>query len=266
MQTLKRITLVVVYLITAGLVIATGQQNPQVQGAVVARNPQLLAEQAQIEAAQSAMGAATITIKGKAFPKRLEAPVAKEKAFCEPYDTRQQQKMAELTNELPKGTNKNHSETFSSTYSPPLPVWVISSYERIEGNRISTVSVTVDAVPGGFHLLSSNQFQSEYSSLKNYVLSLNIADKVKVDLTAKLEDYVKNYSAYSMEISASHGTVIHKAVLHGAGAFNGRTAYHGWINTTEVCAQGLCDSIRTRPQSDGAETRIAVIVGQTRRA
>ena len=39
-----------------------------------------------------------------------------------------------------------------------------------------------------------------------------------------------------MEISASHGTVIQKAVLSGAGAFNGRTAYHGWINTIEVCA------------------------------
>lgn len=186
--------------------------------------------------AQAAINAATNTIKGKAFPKRFEAATAKVQGFCEPYETRQQQKVAELSNELPKGTNKNHSETFSSTYSPTLPVWVISSYQRIEANKIASVSVTVDAVPGGFHLLTSSQFQSEYNSIKNYVLNLNIADKVKADLTAKVEDYVKNYSSYSMEISASHGTVIHKAVLSGAGLFNGRTAYNGWINTVEVCA------------------------------
>lgn len=215
---------------------AEGQQAPRNPGAVAARNPQILAEQAQIEAAQRAIGATTVTIKGKEFPKRPEASGAKAQAFCDPYDTRQQNKVAELPDELPKGTNKSHSETFSSTYSPTLPVWVISSFQRIEGNRIGPVSVTVDAVPGGFHLLTSSQFQSEFSSTKNYVMNLNIADKVKADLTAKLEEYFKNYSSYSMEISASHGSVIHKAVLSGAGAFNGRTAYHGWIDTVEVCA------------------------------
>lgn len=113
---------------------------------------------------------------------------------------------------------------------------MISSYQRIENNRIGPVTATIDAVPGGFHLLTSSQFQNVYNSVKNYVLSLNVADELKVDLTAKLEDYVKNYSSYAMEISASHGTVIHKAVLSGAGMFNGRTAYNGWVNTTEICA------------------------------
>jgi hypothetical protein len=98
------------------------------------------------------------------------------------------------------------------------------------------VSVTVDGVPGGFHLLTTNQFESEYTSTKNYVMNLNIADKVKADLTAKLEDYVKNYSSYAEEISASNDMVKHFAVLSGAGKFNGRTAYHGWINTVETCA------------------------------
>ncbi|MGJ5819026.1 hypothetical protein [Paludibaculum fermentans] len=207
-------------------------------GATMARAPQTQTEQAQIEAARLAMSAATITIKGHAFPKRLSSPGAKMQAqsFCEPYDTRKQPKVAELTAELPKGTKKDHSETFSSTYSPPLPIWVISSYQRTEENRIGPVSVTVDAVPGGYKVLSSSQFQSEYNSMKNYVLGLNILEKVKVDIALKLDEYVKNYSSYSMEISASHGTAMHKAVLSGAGKFNGRTAYHGWIDTVEVCA------------------------------
>jgi hypothetical protein len=211
-------------------------QNQRSPGAVAARQTQTVADQAQVEAAQRAIGAATISIKGKTFPRRLELPGAKAQAFCEPYDTRQQQKVAELQNELPKGTNKSHNQPFSSTYSPTLPVWVISSYQRIEDNRIGPVSVTVDAVPGGFHMLTKNQFESEYTSTKNYVMNLNIADKVKADLTAKLEDYVKNYSSYAEEISASNDMVKHFAVLSGAGKFNGRTAYHGWINTVETCA------------------------------
>ena len=235
MQEVRRVSLAAVCLIAAGSITATAQHSTPPPVAVLAPNSQ--SNPAQIEAAQRAMNAATVTIKGKSFPKRLDEPGGKTQgSFCEPYSTRQQFKMAELSPELPKNTAKDHSDAFSAVYSPTLPVWVISSYQRIEGNRIGPVSPTVDAFPGGFHLLTSSQFQSEYNSIKNYVMSLNLADKVKADLTAKLEDYVKNYSSYSMEISASHGTVIHRAVLSGAGLFNGRTAYDGWINTVEVCA------------------------------
>ncbi len=220
------------------------QQRPGIQPnadrtvATMGRNPQTRPEQAQVEAARRAVAAATVMLNGHAFPKSVGSPGAKMQvqSICAPFETRRQNKVAELSNELPKGTKKDHSETFSSTYSPTLPIWVISSYQRTEANKIATVNVTVDAVPGGFKAMSSSQFQSEYNSIKNYVLGLDLLQKVKADISVKLDEFVKNYSSYSMEISASHGAVMHRAVLSGAGKFNGRTAYHGWIDTVEVCA------------------------------
>jgi hypothetical protein len=216
----------------AGLASTADAQGHTIASAHPVRGPRPV----ETETVERAISDATVIIKGKAFPKAPASANAKMQAFCQPYDARQQNQVAEVIGELPKNTNKNRTQLFSSTYSPALPAWVISSQSRTEMYRIGPVSVTVDTVPGGFHLLTSNQFQTEYNSVKNYVLSLNIADKYKVDINAKLEDYVKNYSSYSMEISSSHGAVVHKAVLSGAGMFNGRTAYRGFIATAEVCA------------------------------
>jgi hypothetical protein len=206
----------------------------------LAQVPQARPDEQVQASAQAALAAATKTLKGKAFPAAADPQQAQMKvagqSFCDPYDMRSQLGVAELSLEFPKQTRREKSKHGEATYSPPLPIWVISSYTRTEQSNMGPVSFAVNAVPGGYHSLTNSQFTDEFTSTKNYVATLNIPPKVKADLTAKLEEYVKNYQSYAQEISASHGSIMHSADIKGAGIGNGRTLYRASFTTTEVCA------------------------------
>ncbi len=175
--------------------------------------------------------AVTLSLQGKDFPAVFQD-------FPNPFVTRQVTRQAEITAEYPNMTPKSHSKTLQAVYSSPVG-WLISEAHRVEVDHLGPLDATFTFVPGGYQLLTNEQYETEFNSARDYLLNLNILDKWKADLTVKLSTYQKNLQSYASSISASHASAIHKVTLQGAGNFNGRTMYHGWIDVTEVSAPPL---------------------------
>jgi hypothetical protein len=135
-------------------------------------------------------------------------------------------------------TSRSESKTLQAVYSSPAG-WLMSEAHKVEVDNLGPVDVTFSFVPGGYQLLTHEQYETEFNSTKDYVLNFNILDKWKADLTVKLSNYQKTLESYGSSISASHASAIHKVTLHGAGNFNGRTIYHGWLDITEVSVPPL---------------------------
>jgi len=75
---------------------------------------------------------------------------------------------------------------------------------------------------------------------------MDIPDVIKADLSAKLENLVKNYSSYVPEISSSDGTPVHSVALSGAGMLNGRTdtaaldkMLRKWVNNVRTASGSI---------------------------
>lgn len=196
------------------------------------------------QAASQAIEGSLIRVNGMVFPR--VAPVggsAAKNAFpsscCQPGDTRAVTGVAEIGLSTPKGLAKSKyvpaSGYSEAIYSPPLSCWVISTYSRRVTDANDPYDVMTDAQPAQFSYLGKTEYDSTLNSTKSYVAKLNILDKYKADLNAKLEEMVKSYSNYSNSISTSHGQVRHRARVQGRGAFNGSSWYKAHIDTTEIC-------------------------------
>ncbi len=193
--------------------------------AVVARAVEDLSAQLSIP---QAMGALTSSIQDKEFPATVQDGP-------QPYATRTVTRQAEITLAYPRhtATQSKHAEEI---YASPSG-WAISVATRNEdySNPPGNVDKGLTVVPGGFQLLTHQQFSTEFNSAKDLFAGVNIASKIKIELTAKLTAFVKNYQDYATSISASHGTVIHKATLTSTGFMSGVPArYHGWVDVAEV--------------------------------
>lgn len=178
-------------------------------------------------------------VKGMHFPKIAPAQNAKTEGCCQPYDTRNVNGVAGIDISTPAGYNKNKfvppEGPKERVYSPPTSCWIISTYKRQVTDANVPYDASDDAQPANFHYVTSSEYQSVFEEMKNYVGSLNILDKYKVDFNLKLEEFVKNYGNYSNEIGTSHGQVRHTARVQGRGKFNGSSWYRAVINTTEIC-------------------------------
>jgi hypothetical protein len=191
--------------------------------------------------AQKVIATNIVNVRGKEFPRVQPQLMAKaESSCCQPGDTRTINGVAKIDLSTPKGLAKNKyvpsAGYTEAIYSPPLSCWVISSYYRHVTDANNPYEAMDDAQPANFHYLTNQEFSSTLEEMKHYVAHLNIMDKYKGDLDAKLESFIKSYSAYKNEISTSHGQVRHRARVQGRGAFNGSSWYHAEINTTEMCA------------------------------
>jgi hypothetical protein len=190
--------------------------------------------------AQRLIQSSVVTVRGMQFPKAPTLTNAKTTASCcQPGDSRSINGVAKIDLSTPKGLAKNKyvpsAGYTEAVYSPPLSCWTISSYNRHVTDANNPYEAMDDAQPANFHYLTNQEFTSTLEEMKHYVATLNILDKYKGNLDAKLESFVKSYSSYKNEISTSHGQVRHKARVQGLGAFNGSSWYHAEINTTEIC-------------------------------
>lgn len=186
---------------------------------------------------QNVIAASVLRVQGREFPRLFG--VSNKSGCCQPGDTRNVNGVATIDLSSPKGMAKNKyvpSSGYTETvYSPPLSCWAVSTYSRHVISANDPFEASADAQPANFHYLTNTQFNSTLEEMKNYVANLNILDKYKVDIVAKLESFVKSYSSYANEIQTSHSQVRHRARVQGRGAFNGSSWYKAEINTSEVC-------------------------------
>jgi hypothetical protein len=186
----------------------------------------------------------TFVVKGMKFPRVANPPASlksgsQQASCCTIGDTRTTTGKALIDISTAKGTKKTKYEPADgpaeAVYSPPSSCWVISDYQRHITSANMPYTSSISATPANYSYVTSSQYEAVYQELKSYVLNLNILDKYKADILVNLSDFVRNYGSYSSSLSTSHGSVIHKARVQGAGAFNGRTWYAADVNTTETC-------------------------------
>ncbi|HRH40348.1 MAG TPA: hypothetical protein PKY82_01795 [Pyrinomonadaceae bacterium] len=184
-----------------------------------------------------AINEATLTVKGKLFPKIKMLNTKKTSEIqncCNIGETRNITAM-DIYDQA-EGVYPQGKVTFETThvYSPPQTCWVISSYNWSEtSNSHATRSLT--AMPGNYTFVTSNQYQKTYEDLKNLVLNMNILGKYKVNLIAKLELFTKNYSDYTQSISVSNPSIALYVKLESKGWKKGRSWLEGKAYTTETC-------------------------------
>jgi hypothetical protein len=177
----------------------------------------------------------TLTVAGKLFPKMAPSyNKTSGQSCCSPGDSRNMTAVIDFKHY--EQAAKKGKVTYEGTtpYSPPLSCWVISSYKLNDGSA-SGYSRNLTGVPSGYTFVTSSQYQQTYENLHEYVAKLNILNKFKIDLDAKLRTFTNNYSSYSQSMSASHGSVALYVKLEGKGIFNGRSWYEGTVDTTETC-------------------------------
>ena len=203
------------------------------RSAVTFDDPSLLA------AAQKAIAENVVKTGGKEFPKPAAlattagGPVPPS-SCCTPGETRRRDVLF-YKHYTGKNENKNKQ------YGPYRLVeglnncWVISAYQHVEMTAAGKYSAGVSHQPAGFKLNQSETYNSEYQNVRNYLLTLNLPKNVQATIEAKLNEFVKNYSAFSQSIDTSHAIVQHNVTLWGAGLGNGRSWYEGYVNITETC-------------------------------
>jgi hypothetical protein len=173
------------------------------------------------------------------FPKPAPPPKGAKmttQSCCTIGETKQTNGVARLDMELPKGTNKNKTRGPEESIYATSSCWVITGYQRfIESQAGGSFSASEKVVPANYSYISNSEYKKTFEELRDYVLKANILDKYKVDIILKLQTYVSNYSQYAQSLSVSNASVIHKAEIGGAGLFNGRSWYKGYVNVTETC-------------------------------
>lgn len=176
----------------------------------------------------------TISVKGQIFPKLRSAMTESTGGCCNIGDTRSQEVMwpnYEKQGVKPKGKVTHRRE---EPYSPVSTCWVISGH-RLVTNSESGSNSNLTAVPANYSFVTSGQYEQTYNGVKNLVLNMNILNKFKVDLVAKLEQFTKNYASYAQSLSASHGSLVLYTELTSKGVFGGRSWYRGVVLSTETC-------------------------------
>lgn len=217
------------------------------QSATARVQPASDASSEQDTQAKKVIEASVVNVNGMQFPvvtptsnpsAKMAGAAADSQGICNPGQTRSVN-VASIDIESPKNAPK------SNQYPPNGPVmmvysspagWVISSYSRVQLSAIHPYYASDSSQPANFKYLTSSEYQNALETTKNYVLKADVLDKYKADINAKLEEIVKSYSKYSLSISTSHGAVTQTAFLNGAGMFNGRSSYHGYINVNEICS------------------------------
>lgn len=177
-----------------------------------------------------------VTVKGMIFPNLRFAGNAKSSASgCTVGDTRSLEVIRTYHEE--PGVRPKGKVTYERTipYSPPSTDWVISTYNLSVTNALHA-SYDLTAVPGGYSFMTSNQYQQTYEDVKKFVLNLNILDKYKIDILAKLKQFTNNYYSYSQSLSVSHGSLLLYVKLESAGWTKGRSWFEGVVRDTETCS------------------------------
>lgn len=173
------------------------------------------------------------------FPKPPPPPKGAKmttQSCCTIGETKQTNGVARLDMELPKNTNKNKTRGPEESIYATSSCWVITGYQRfIESQAGGSFSASEKVVPANYSYVSNSEYKKTFEDLRDYVLKANILDKYKADIILKLQTYVNNYSQYAQSLSVSNASVIHKAEIGGAGLFNGRSWYKGYVNVTETC-------------------------------
>lgn len=203
-----------------GRVFAQAAKQPQ-----VAQDPDLQAIRDNI-----------LTVHGLKFPKLPPSATAKSSGVscCTIGDNRNQDVLT--IHQESQGVYPQGKVTYEGTtpYSPPSTCWVISTYNlSVMSARNASYSAT--AVPGGYSFVTSSQYQQTYQDVKNFVLSMNILNKYKVDIVANLQQFTNNYASYAQSLGVSHGSVLVYVKLESAGKFNGRSWFDGIVHDNETC-------------------------------
>ena len=193
-------------------------------------------EQMLTDATKKIINQSVITTGNKDFPKvaALSTSGGPTLSCCTPGQTRSR-------DVLPFSQYTGKNENKNKQYGPYTHVegsdscWVISDYKRVDKTAAGKYQIAVSHQPANFHLILASSYTNEYQNIRNYLLTFNLPKNVQGQIEAKLSEFVKNYSAYSMQIDTSHAIVQQTVILWGAGMFNGRSWYEGYVNITESC-------------------------------
>ncbi|MFL6274810.1 MAG: hypothetical protein ACJ74G_06310 [Blastocatellia bacterium] len=176
-----------------------------------------------------------LTVKGMIFPKLPRPANAKGAASCCTVgDTRSQEVMWPHFEEQPVFPKGKVTYEGTSAYSPPSTCWVISTY-NLSVTAALHASYNLTAVPSGYSFITSNQYQQTYEDVKELVLNMNILDKYKIDIVAKLKLFTNNYAAYAQSLSVSNDSLLLYVKLESAGLTKGRSWFVGLVRDTETC-------------------------------
>ncbi len=208
--------------------IAPGLQAQSPQMRIPAQLTTAVNPAVEMAAATAAVNANLVQASGKIYPKTASA------SCCQLGETRSRDVLF-FTMFTGKNEAKNKQFGPFNAVEGVDTCWMITNYQRVDKSAAGKFMTTVSSQPAGFHFVSSSEYTNEYNAAHNYLLSLNLPKSLEASLEVKLSDIVKNYSSAAQSIDTNRAVVQQGVTLWGAGAFNGRSWYDGYVNITETC-------------------------------
>lgn len=191
----------------------------------------------------------TIQYKGMDFP-RLSLTNTKStnaSGSCCEVGTQRTITVGSFARDSPPRMKKDWSDLKQHPYFAS-GCWVID-YGTVNISTIGTpASYITSTVASNLSFNTSEEYTSVLSSLNNYVFNLDIPDAIKVDLNAKLEEFVSNYQQMAYQLNSSHSGFIVTTILKGTGRLNVKTK-HSWIHGSFTVTETCCPPQVTDPNA-----------------
>jgi Mucin-2 protein WxxW repeating region len=163
-------------------------------------------------------------------------PILKNNLWqCQPYSRTTVTGQASLSLITPHNAKKTYSETKSAFYTPPN-YYVIESANRVQHSANMTYSATHSTYAEGQTFVSYQEVKDVQKRMNDYLVSLDIPDVIKANLSVKINELTDNYYSLSLQLASSHNVAQHTATVRGNGALVGkRSWYEGDLSVNVLC-------------------------------
>jgi hypothetical protein len=138
---------------------------------------------------------------------------------------------AHISVSLPQGANKRRTESKEAIYNAPAG-HVIIDYKHKVTDSLGPVTYDIDMVAANSKFISNSELSSSYNDAFNLLANLGYKGTDLAKLQADLKTSYDQLQSYSSQLQASHQTIAHTGQVTGAGMFNGRSIYKGFVEAT----------------------------------